>query len=164
MCRDPMDDKATTVYIYGQGYRPRRMKLLSERSLRSLTVLTLINALIVAMFITLGLYPTPVLELVLQILNNTLLIYAQMTIFLQIRNERIQQPSSKAKDAHDGFRERMLSFMVDAIQQQGAGVLLRTILYGSTGCWLDSWVGTWMAFQSLLWAVEAMNSTGAVFI
>ena len=164
ICRDPMDDSATTVYIYGQGYRPRRMQLLSERCLRSFIVLTLVSALVVTMFVVFDLYPTTVLELVMQTLNNILLIYAHMTIFLQLYNERIQRPSSRARGSDNGSRRQMVSFMVDAMQQQLAGVLLKTILYGSKDCWLDSAAGTWMAFESLMWAGEAMKSTGAVII
>ena len=162
ICRDSMDERATTAYIYGRSYRPRRMQLLSERCLKSVMVLTLIHALIITMSIKMEVVPSTAAELVMQTLNNILVIYAQMAIFLQINNYMIQRPSPEASDPRDGDRKWSLFYTLTIVQQHIAGILLRTILYGSKDCRFDSQPGRLMIFDLFTWAYEAMKSTGAV--
>ena len=164
ICRDSMDDRATTAYIYGQSYRPRCMQLLNERCLKSVMVLTLVNALVITTFISMNVLPTTATELVVRTLNDILLIHAQTTIFLQVINERIQRPSVKARDPCDGLQKQRLFFTLTIVQQHIAGILLRIVLYGSLDCWLCSGLGTWVVFESFPWAYDAMKSTGAFVI
>ena len=162
LCRDYMDYSAMTAYVYRQGYRPRRLQLLSDRLVRSCFLLALFNALFAMILIALDTEATTARLVGLEVLNSVVLVYAQMTVFVLINNWRVQEAARAPERFKGEVRDQVLSCFFFGSQQMLAWILLKNLLYGSNRSWFDSPLGWWVALESLTWAWEAMETAGAI--